>query len=75
MAVERLSDFPPERAEEPDIVRLETIGDVMTLVVSSDLSDLELRNGAELLEQEFYPFPPSLWSLYSAPEITKSPLK
>ena len=46
-AVERLADFPPERAEEPDIVRLETIGEVMTLVVSSDLSDLELRRGAE----------------------------
>ena len=51
MAVKRLSDFPPRRAEEPDIVRLETVGEVMTLVVSSDLSDLELRQGAELIEQ------------------------
>ena len=67
MAVERLSDFPPERAEEPDIVRLETIGDVMTLVVSSDLSDLELRNGAELLEQELLSIPSvSLVSLFGA---------
>jgi len=75
MAVERLSDFPPERAEEPDIVRLETIGDVMTLVVSSDLSDLELRNGAELLEQELLSIPSvSLVSLF-APGITKSPSK
>ena len=75
MAVERLSDFPPERAEEPDIVRLETIGDVMTLVVSSDLSDLELRNGAELLEQELLSIPSvSLVSLFGA-RITKSPSK
>ena len=67
MAVERLSDFPPERAEEPDIVRLETIGDVMTLVVSSDLSDLELRNGAELLEPELLSIPSvSLVSLFGA---------
>ena len=67
MAVERLSDFPPERAEEPDIVRLETIGEVMTLVVSSDLSDLELRNGAELLEQELLSIPSvSLVSLFGA---------
>ncbi len=67
MAVERLSDFPPERAEEPDIVRLETIGDVMTLVVSSDLSDLELRRGAELLEQELLAIPSvSLVSLFGA---------
>ena len=67
MAVERLSDFPPERAEEPDIVRLETIGEVMTLVVSSDLSDLQLRKGAELLEQELLSIPSvSLVSLFGA---------
>ena len=66
-AVERLSDFPPERAEEPDIVRLETVGEVMTLVVSSDLSDLELRQGAELLEQELLAIPSvSLVSLFGA---------
>jgi len=66
-AVERLADFPPERAEEPDIVRLETIGEVMTLVVSSDLSDLELRRGAELVEQELLAIPSvSLVSLFGA---------
>ena len=66
-AVERLSDFPPERAEEPDIVRLETVGEVMTLVVSSELSDLELRQGAELLEQELLAIPSvSLVSLFGA---------
>jgi len=67
MAVERLSDFPPERAEEPDIVRLETVGEVMTLVVSSDLSDMELRKGAELVEQELLAIPSvSLVSLFGA---------
>ena len=67
MAVERLRDFPPRRAEEPDIVRLETVGEVMTLVVSSDLSDLELRKGAELLEQELLAIPSvSLVSLFGA---------
>jgi multidrug efflux pump subunit AcrB len=67
MAVKRLSDFPPRRAEEPDIVRLETVGDVMTLVVSSDLSDLELRQGAELIEQELLSIPSvSLVSLFGA---------
>ena len=67
IAVERLSDFPPRRAEEPDIVRLETVGEVMTLVISSDLSDLELRQGAELLEQELLSIPSvSLVSLFGA---------
>ena len=67
MAVKRLSDFPPRRAEEPDIVRLETVGEVMTLVVSSDLSDLELRQGAELIEQELLSIPSvSLVSLFGA---------
>ena len=66
-AVERLADFPPERAEEPDITRLETIGEVMTLVVSSDLTDLELRRGAELVEQELLAIPSvSLVSLFGA---------
>ena len=67
MAVERLTDFPPRRAEEPDIVRLETVGDVMTLVVSSELSDMELRQGAELIEQELLSIPSvSLVSLFGA---------
>ena len=67
MAVERLTDFPPRRAEEPDIVRLETVGEVMTLAVSSELSDLELREGAELIEQELLSIPSvSLVSLFGA---------
>ena len=66
-AVERLTDFPPRRAEEPDIVSLETVGEVMTLAVSSELSDLELRQGAELIEQELLSIPSvSLVSLFGA---------
>ena len=56
-AVEQIADFPPADAEEPDIVKAETLGDVMTLVVSSDLSEIELRRGAELLEQELLALP------------------
>jgi len=51
-AIEQLAEFPPEDAEEPDIVRAETLSDVLTIVVSSDLTELELRRGAELLEEE-----------------------
>jgi len=66
-AIERIADFPPEQAEEPDIVVVETVGDVMTLVVSSQLSARELRQGAELLEQELLAIPTvSLVSLFGA---------
>ena len=66
-AIEQLADFPPEEAEAPNIVRVETIGSVMTLVVSSALSDVELRQGAELLEQELLSIPSvSLVSLFGA---------
>ena len=66
-AIERLADFPPEAAEEPNIEVVETIGDVMTLVVSSALSERELRQGAELLEQELLAIPSvSLVSLFGA---------
>ena len=56
-AVEQIADFPPADAEEPDIVRAETLSDVMTLVVSSELTEMELRRGAELLEQELLALP------------------
>ena len=56
-AVQRISDFPPEDAEQPSVVRAETISDVMTMVVSSELSEAELRRGAELLEEELLALP------------------
>lgn len=66
-AIERLANFPPARAEQPDIVQVQTIGSVMTLVVSSDLSERALRRGAELLEQELLAVPSvSMVSLFGA---------
>ena len=66
-AVDRIADFPPEDAEEPDIVVAETITDVMTLVMSSELGERPLRQAAELLEQELLALPAvSLVSLLGA---------
>ena len=56
-AVQQIADFPPEDAEEPDIVRAETISDVMTLVVSGALSEKDLRRAAELVEEELLALP------------------
>ena len=66
-AVQRISDFPPEDAEQPSVVRAETISDVMTMVVASELSEAELRRGAELLEEALLALPSvSLVSLVGA---------
>jgi multidrug efflux pump subunit AcrB len=51
-AVDRLADFPPLDAENPDVVVAKTVSDVISMVVSSELGEVELRRGAELLEQE-----------------------
>jgi multidrug efflux pump subunit AcrB len=51
-AVERIADFPPENAEQPEIERAETVSDVITLVVTSDSGDVDLRNATELLADE-----------------------
>jgi multidrug efflux pump subunit AcrB len=56
-AVEQLIDFPPLDAEQPKVVRAETLSDVLTIVVSSELSERELRRGAELVEQELLALP------------------
>ena len=50
-AVDRLVDFPPLDAENPDVVLAETVSEVMAIVVSSERGEKELRRGAELLEQ------------------------
>ena len=66
-AVDRLADFPPEEAEQAEVVAAETVSDVMTLVVSSELSEAELRRGAENLEQALLALPAvSLVSLSGA---------
>ena len=56
-AVERLSDFPPLEAEEPEIILAQTVSDVITLVVSSEQSEIDLRRGAEWLEQTLLSLP------------------
>ena len=56
-AVEQIADFPPEDAEQPDIVRTETISDVMTMVVAGEVSEMELRRAAELMEEELLALP------------------
>jgi multidrug efflux pump subunit AcrB len=56
-AVQQLIDFPPEDAEQPKIVRAETLSDVLTIVVSSEMGERELRRGAELIEEELLALP------------------
>jgi len=66
-AVEQLVDFPPEDAEQPKIVRAETLSDVLTVVVSSELGERELRQGAEMIEAKLLALPRvSLVSLIGA---------
>ena len=56
-AIEQIADFPPADAEEPNIVRFETLNEVMTIVVYSDRSEKHLRRGAEELEQALLALP------------------
>ena len=56
-AVERLADFPPEDAEQPDIVRFENLSDVLSLVVSTELPETDLMRGAEMLEEALLALP------------------
>ena len=66
-AVDRLADFPPEDAEQAEVVSSERVDDVMTLVVSSELSEAELLRGAEALEEALLALPGvSLVSLVGA---------
>jgi multidrug efflux pump subunit AcrB len=66
-AVEQLIDFPPQDAEQPKIARAETLADVLTVVVSSELGERELRRGAEIIEQQLLALPRvSLVSLLGA---------
>lgn len=56
-AVQQLIDFPPEDAEQAKIVRAETLADVLTIVVSSEMGERELRRGAEAIEEELLALP------------------
>ena len=49
-AVERIEDFPPRNAEQPEVTQVEVNRSVLTISVSSDtLEPYQLRRAAELL--------------------------
>ncbi len=56
-AVERLADFPPLDAEEPEVELAQTVSDVMTLVVSSRYGEMALRRGGEWLQERLLALP------------------
>lgn len=56
-AVERIADFPPENAEQPEVRRAETLSDVMTLVVTSQRGEVTLRSAAESLADQLLMLP------------------
>ena len=49
-AVDRIVDFPPEEAEEPNIVIDESVSGVLQLVVSGAVPEIELKQAAEYLQ-------------------------
>ncbi|MCY4129784.1 MAG: efflux RND transporter permease subunit [Gammaproteobacteria bacterium] len=49
-AVDRLVDFPPQRAEEAEVTIAEAVSSVMQLVVSGPVPETELRSAAEFLQ-------------------------
>lgn len=56
-AIERLSRFPPDDAEQPKIESVESVSGVMSLVVTSDGTEAEVKRGAELLEEALLALP------------------
>ena len=56
-AVERLADFPPEEAEQPEVKRADTTSEVITLFVASELGERSLRLGAEKLSEALLSLP------------------
>ena len=56
-AVDRIADFPPEDAEQAEVVRAENLSDVMSLVVSTELPETDLMRGAEMLEEALLALP------------------
>ena len=69
-AVERIADFPPENAEQPEIERAQTVSDVMTLVVTSERDEMTLRQAAESLADQLLTLPSvTLVSLMGARDL------
>ena len=56
-AVDRIADFPPEDAEQAEVVRAENLSDVISLVVSTELPEADLMRGAEMLEEALLALP------------------
>ena len=57
-AVERIENFPPPRADQPEIVRTEVIRSVLTFAVSStELDEDGLRTSAERLRKDLLALP------------------
>ncbi len=51
-AIDRLADFPPEEAEEPEISVTCVTSGVMRLVVTGDVGERALREAAERIERD-----------------------
>lgn len=51
-AVDRISDFPPEDANEPEITIAKATSSVMRLVVVGDVSERVLKQAGETIERE-----------------------
>ena len=57
-AVERIEDFPPRNADQPEVTRVEVTRNVLTLAVSSSTLDpYQLRHEAELLRDDLLLLP------------------
>ncbi|MYD42671.1 MAG: efflux RND transporter permease subunit [Gammaproteobacteria bacterium] len=55
--IDRLVDFPPQRAEEPEITIQESVDSVMQLVVSGPIPEMELRAAAEFVQDALLELP------------------
>ncbi|GAB5458246.1 MAG: efflux RND transporter permease subunit [Henriciella sp.] len=51
-AIERLADFPPENAERETVSLPKPTGSVVSLVVTGEVTPMELRRAAEEIERE-----------------------
>ena len=69
-AVERIEDFPPPNADQPEIVRLEVQRNALSIAVSSDtLNDFDLRASAETLRDSLLLLPGiAIVELFGAPD-------
>lgn len=69
-AVERIEDFPPVNADQPEITKLEVQRNVLSIAVSSvALSPVELRDVAEILRNRLLLIPGiSIVDLFGVPE-------